>query len=160
MKVKDIIDIDFLNYKKPSMYIAFPYCSFKCEKDCMNQHFCQNSSLVKQPSIEVTTSQILARYKEAKDFNTQALVLCGLEPFDSKEDLFDLISRFRKHFEDDIVIYTGYTETELYEEINYLKQYSNIVIKFGRFVPGQEKHYDDILGVYLASNNQYARKIS
>ena len=31
---KCIVPTDFLNYKKPSMYIAFPFCSFKCEKEC------------------------------------------------------------------------------------------------------------------------------
>ena len=34
MLVKGIIDEDFVNYKKPSMYIAMPNCSFKCDKDC------------------------------------------------------------------------------------------------------------------------------
>ena len=33
MLIKGIIDEDFLNYKKPSMVIAFPHCSFKCEKE-------------------------------------------------------------------------------------------------------------------------------
>ena len=41
-----------------------------------------------------------------------------------------------------------------------LKQYDNIIIKFGRFIPNQEKHYDEVLGVELASPNQYARRIS
>ena len=35
-----------------------------------------------------------------------------------------------------------------------------IIIKYGRFIPNQQKHYDEILGVYLASDNQYAEKIS
>ena len=33
---------DFTNYKKPSMYIAFPSCTFKCEGEC-GQKICQNS---------------------------------------------------------------------------------------------------------------------
>jgi hypothetical protein len=40
------------------------------------------------------------------------------------------------------------------------KQFKNIIIKFGRFVPNQEKHYDEVLGIELASPNQYARRIS
>lgn len=34
MIVKEIIIEDFLQYKKPCMFILMPYCSFKCEKEC------------------------------------------------------------------------------------------------------------------------------
>lgn len=61
---------------------------------------------------------------------------------------------------DDIVIYTGYTMDELSSYIPILQQYPNIIIKFGRYVPNSIPIYDDILGVTLASNNQYAVKIS
>ena len=40
-----------------------------------------------------------------------------------------------------------------------LKKYKNIIVKFGRFIPNQEKQYDEVLGVYLASNNQYGEKL-
>ena len=42
----------------------------------------------------------------------------------------------------------------------HLLQYPNIIIKYGRFIPDQKSHYDEILGVELASNNQYARNIT
>ena len=45
-------------------------------------------------------------------------------------------------------------------KINILKQYPNIIIKFGRFKPNQKSHYDDVLGVNLISDNQYGEKIS
>ena len=67
---------------------------------------------------------------------------------------------FRCYTNDDIVIYTGYTEEEIKEQVGLLSKYTNIIIKFGRFVPDQESHYDDVLGIKLASPNQYARKIS
>lgn len=54
----------------------------------------------------------------------------------------------------------GYKEDEIEDKINQLKQYKNIIVKFGRFVPNQEKHKDSLLGIYLASFNQYAIKIS
>ena len=38
--------------------------------------------------------------------------------------------------------------------------FRNIIVKFGRFIPDQESHYDEVLGVNLASNNQYAKKLS
>lgn len=69
--------------------------------------------------------------------------------------------RYKYHCDDDIVIYTGYTEEECMNNgwITNLQQYGNIIIKFGRFIPGEEPHYDEVLGVKLASNNQYAKKI-
>ena len=60
---------------------------------------------------------------------------------------------------DDIVIYTGYNKDEVKEYIYWLSDFSNIIIKFGRYIPNQEKHFDEILGVYLSSDNQYAEKI-
>ena len=33
-----------------------------------------------------------------------------------------------------------------------------IIVKFGRFRPNQEKHFDEVLGIYLASNNQYGKE--
>ena len=96
---------------------------------------------------------------------TKAIVLGGLEPFDSFGDLCGFVDYVRIFTEDDIVIYTGYTEEEYNSEKwrvlrKWLKRFPNIIIKFGRFIPNQEKHYDEVLGVELASPNQYARRIS
>ena len=67
---------------------------------------------------------------------------------------------FRKETNDDIVIYTGYTEEEVADKVYLLDLFPNIIIKYGRYIPGQEPHYDEVLGVKLASDNQYAKKIS
>ena len=61
MQLKGIRMEDFTNYKKPSMFIAFPSCTFKCEKEC-NRKICQNSELAKTPNIEVSTHEIVNRY--------------------------------------------------------------------------------------------------
>ena len=58
------------------------------------------------------------------------------------------------------IIYTGYYENEIEEQINQIRKYKNITFKFGRFIPNQKEHYDDVLGVYLASDNQYGKVIS
>ena len=84
----------------------------------------------------------------------------GLEPFDSWNDLLELITRIRNFADDDIVIYTGYNKDEIENKVCILSKYKNIIIKYGRYIPNRENHYDDVLGVYLASNNQYAEKIS
>nr|DAJ75480.1 MAG TPA: 4Fe-4S single cluster domain protein [Bacteriophage sp.] len=153
MKIKGIISEDFVNYKKPSMTIMFPTCNFKCGSD-----YCQNTSLAKEPDIELSTENIVSRY--IGNPITEAIVIQGLEPFDSYYDLIELIEAVRRKCDDDIVIYTGYNKDEILGEIEYLSTYQNIVIKFGRYVPNNEKHFDDVLGVYLASDNQYAEEIS
>ena len=80
---------------------------------------------------------------------------------DTIEDLYNLISCVRnKGCNDDIVIYTGFCKNEIFNKIEQLKQFKNIIVKFGRFIPNQKSHYDSVLGVNLASDNQYAERIS
>ena len=134
-----------------------PYCSFKCEKECVEQ-ICQNSSLAKEPTIEISAESLIDRFVE--NTISLAVVFGGLEPFDSKEDLMFFIDKFRDVSNADIVIYTGYTEDEVKDMFPWIYEFRNIIIKFGRFVPHQESHYDEVLGVKLASPNQYAKKIS
>lgn len=157
MLIKGIIDEDFINYKKPCMVIEFPYCSFKCDKECGKQ-VCQNGALANSPNINIERMDLIDRY--LKNDITQSIVMQGLEPFDSWDDLLTLIFLFRCYTNDDIVIYTGYNELEVFEKIERLQYFKNIIIKFGRYIPNQQAHYDDTLGVNLASNNQYAIKIS
>lgn len=157
MKVKGIVFEDFLNYKKPSLFIIFPYCNFKCDKDC-GLKVCQNSSLAKEKEIEYSVDKIVNNYIE-NDI-TKAIVCGGLEPMDSFDDLKELVGALRIKTNDDIVIYTGYREEEIEDKANDLKQFANIIIKFGRYIPNDKEYYNDILGINLASRNQYAKKIS
>jgi len=158
MLIKGLTDEDFVNYKKPSMVIITRRCTFKCDKEC-GEGCCQNSPLTKIPSVYVSDEDIIHRYL-LNDI-TKAIVFAGLEPFDQFEEMFNLISqlRFNYHCPDEVVIYTGYDKTEILSMVEALKPLGNIIIKFGRFVPHQEKRFDDILGVYLASPNQYAEVI-
>ena len=144
---------NFANYKKPAMFLAFPYCDFKC-----GEELCQNSSLLKAPLLKYTIKSILNAYKTNNI--SQAIIMGGLEPFNSYNELQELITQLRSITNDDIVIYTGYTEDEIQEKINSLTQFPNIIIKFGRYIPNQEPHYDEVLGVNLASDNQYAKRVS
>ena len=153
MIIKQLIDEDLTNYKVPSMTIAFPYCTFKCGKE-----YCQNSSLAQSPNIDVLIPSIIKRYLDNPI--TSAVTCQGLEPFDSYNDLLSFVKQFRQQCSDDIVIYTGYYKDEISDKIVELQQYPNIIIKFGRFLPNQTKHHDDILDVDLISNNQYAERIS
>ena len=139
------------------MFIGFPSCNWKCEKDC-GMRVCQNSTLAESSDIQIEVSELVDRY--VGNPITKAVVCGGLEPFNSWRDLKQLINLLRTQTLDDIVIYTGYEEDEIKNQVQYLRSYRNIVIKFGRFIPNQQPHYDGVLGVKLASDNQYARRIS
>lgn len=171
VKIKGIIDECFNDYKKPAMYIAFPTCTFKCDKlnECA---ICQNSALIKEPDIDLPKEDIIVRY--LNNPITQAIIFSGLEPFDSILDLVSFIDCLRRDYKcnDDIVIYTGYTEEELRTGMydggapstladfyKFITSFPNIIIKFGRFVMNDQPHYDEVLGVQLASHNQYAKEV-
>ena len=173
MKIKGLQDEDFINYKLPSMYIATATCSFKCDKE-HGSTICQNSELAMQPTHDIDYTYLIERYRYNQI--TQAIVFGGLEPMDSFDELLDFIHYCREswfedlfnhsgcyitsHIMDDIVIYTGYNKDEIEDKIEELKKYPNIVVKFGRYIPNQQHHFDKVLGVYLASDNQYAERIS
>ena len=157
MILKGIIDEDFVNYKLPCMTLMFPYCNFKCEINGTN--YCHNSALIKEPDIEVSAKDIYKRY--SSNPISEAICCQGMEPFDSWDDLYDFIVALRIHYScfDDIVIYTGYDKEEIQDKVEELQLFSNIIIKYGRYIPNQKPHYDEILGVNLASDNQYAEKL-
>lgn len=157
MIIKQLVDEDFINYKKPAMFIGFPSCTFKCEKEC-GVRCCQNSALAQAPNINVSIDMLIERYMNNPI--THAVVCGGLEPMDSWDDLQYFILNFRYWSDDDIVIYTGYTEEEIQNKLEWLQWYGSIIVKFGRYIPGQQPHYDSVLGVKLASNNQHAKVVS
>jgi len=158
VKIKGIIDYDCTNYKEPCLTIEFPYCDFKCDK-LNGCQVCQNSQLAREPDIEINGEQIWKLYEENP--LTKAFCFQGLEPFDSYIDLIDLIQfiRINKACNDPIVIYTGYDKGEDRIAELTLQRFTNIIIKWGRYIMDQKPHYDEILGVYLASDNQYSEMI-
>ena len=164
MLTKGIIDEDFINYKKPSMVIMCPTCSFKCDKECGEQ-VCQNSALATSPDIQIDNFSIVDRY--LKNPITKAIVFSGLEPFDSFEDMYSIVYALRqRNCTDDVVIYTGYDRDEIstmkradgFFYIDSLILLRPIIVKYGRYKPNQKMKYDEVLGVNLASDNQYAVK--
>lgn len=158
MVVKGIIFTDFVNYKYPCMTLMTPICKdFKCDRECGNQ-VCQNGALAASPDLDYDNDAIISFY--FWDNITKAICFQGLEPFDTFTEMLEFIQEFRQYSKDDIVIYTGYTETEIEDELKQLAQFENIVVKFGRYIPNQESHFDEVLQVKLASPNQYARRIS
>lgn len=154
IKIKGLVEEDFINYKKPQMFIAMPRCTFKCGKQ-----YCQNQEIALAPDIEVDEKAIVQRYIDNPI--TESIVLGGLDPFDTFDYVMSIISEFRKYSNDDIVIYTGYNEEEISDKIALLANtFSNIIVKFGRFIPNKDSIYDELLNVKLSSDNQYARRIN
>lgn len=161
MRIKQIIEEDFINYKKPSMFIGTIQCDFKC---CLESNIpissCQNSELYNAPIIEVDDNKLCQRYLE--NSITHAVVFGGLEPFKQFSEIHAFIEMLRNNYScnDDIVIYTGYYPYEIQDELLQLKKHENIIVKFGRFIPNSEQVYDNVLGIKLISKNQYAERIS
>lgn len=158
MKVKDVVT-SFSDYKETGLLVAFPTCSFKCCKEyggCTND-MCQNSELARQESVEITKEKIIGRFNP--DIH-KALIFGGLEPIDSYYDMMMLAFMFREKYAYPIVIYTGYTEKEVKELQSkmHFDDIGNVIVKYGRYIPNMESHYDKVLGVELASPNQYAIK--
>lgn len=158
MKIKGIVEEDFTNYKVPSMFIGTSKCSFKCETES-GIKCCQNSSLATAMTLDIDDSVIIEKY--LNNPISKAIVFGGLEPLDTFDEVTEFIAklRYQYHCDNTVVIYTGYNKTEISSQLSGLEDYGNIIVKFGRYIPAQQKHYDEVLGVYLASDNQYAERI-
>ena len=156
MKLNNLIEEDFVNYEKPGLFLGFPYCTGKCNpKDDLP--ICQNQRLHCAKLIDISIPEILHRFETNPI--SEALICGGLEPFDSFADLLSLCIAFRKKYKIlpyPIIIYTGYYPHEKKEQICALKNIENVIVKFGRYIPGHQPHLDPYLGVDLASDNQYA----
>ena len=160
MRVKAIVEEDFINYKLPSMFISTCFCDYKCCTELgLDIGVCQNAPLAQSENIEIPDQIIYEHF--VNNPITKASVIGGLEPMIQINEVIDLINLFRNQGEDcPFVIYTGYYPNEISEELNLLKKYKNIIIKFGRYIPNRPKKYDNILGIDLISDNQYAEVIS
>ena len=156
MLIKGIKDECFGDFKDIGMLVIFPNCSFKCDRENGNQ-ICQNSHLAQENTFDVPIYKIVKRYTDNPI--SQALICGGLEPFDSMGDLYELLIAFRRVSDDPIIIYTGYTESECDKMVGVkqIRWIGNLYIKYGRFIPNQKLHYDELLGINLASDNQYAK---
>lgn len=157
MRIKQILFEDFIQYKKCSMFIGTAFCDWKCCKEA-NCAICQNLPLANAPIIDIDNTKLVAAYMNNP--LTEAVVFGGLEPMDQFDELVELINEFRKQTKDPVIIYTGYNKEEISEKIQILKKIPNIIAKFGRFIPNRESHFDKVLGVYLANQEQYAELIS
>lgn len=159
IKLKGIIAEDFCNYKLPSMFLITSICDWKCCKELnFDVSICQNSDLVSTETKEFNIKNII-NYYLSNDI-TKSIVIGGLEPFKQFDEIYSLIKCLREYnCFDDVVIYTGYYPDEIEEQLDQLKHFNNIVIKFGRYIPNKKTRYDEVLGITLASDNQFGERL-
>lgn len=159
MLVKEIQDENLQDYKKISMFVCSSACDWKCCTEAGND-ICQNMSSANMINICIPNECICQRY--LNNPLSKAIIFGGLEPILQINDVFDIIRLLRCEYEcfDDIVIYTGYEKYEISEIVKKLSNYRNIIVKFGRYMPDRDNVYSPELGIYLASDNQYALKLS
>lgn len=157
MHLKSLVYEDFVQYKKPSMFFGVCYCDWKCQKEYGPECHCQNSPAYDEKIKDCDDEQLVEDY--LKNPITSAVVIGGFEPMLQFDELIHFIETFRKKSDDDIVIYTGYREDEISAIITKLKTYKNIILKVGRYIPNQKRHLDKVLGVGLASDNQYGIRL-
>lgn len=156
MYIRNIQIEDFINYKKPAMFIGIGKCDWKCCKEGgFDTTMCQNSPLNNTQESFHSINELVRLYLDNNI--TKAIVFGGLEPLHDQywKSVYNFIKYFREFSNDDVVIYTGYYPYEIAHILYHLSNFNNIILKFGRFVPNAQTKYDNVLGVELASDNQY-----
>ena len=152
MRLKQIIDESFGDYKLCSMLLIADKCTWKCEG-------CQNKHLSQLPSQNFPDEEILKRFRNNP--LTEAIVIGGLEPFEQLNELVIFIGEaIKAELDVPIVIYTGFEidDFDLYWSgfEPAAKTYKGpVIVKFGRYVANSESIFNEDLGVTLISKNQY-----
>lgn len=159
MRLRGVVSEDFCNYKKPSMFLISAECDWKCCKEAgKDVSICQNAPLLSAPVTDIPNEQLVKMYL-ANDI-TQAIVVGGLEPMLQIDELDDLLTKLRESgCEDPFVVYTGYYPEEIPNELSRLRG-RGVIVKFGRFLPDRSGRFDELLGVPLVSENQYAVELA
>ena len=150
-KVKDVVEV-FQDYKKSAVLFSMCYCDWKCCKEA-GIDVCHNLPIAKQENVKLTFSDALSIVNNSV---TDAVLFGGLEPLLQSEEVTHLIRYFREHgVKKDIVVYTGYYIEEIDKDVLESLTQCHVILKCGRFIPNRPSKFDDVLGVTLASDNQY-----
>jgi len=155
MKLRGLVAEDFCNFKLPSMFIASAVCDWKCCTEAGHSaDLCQNSPLAQSPIRDISDETLVKMY--LSNPITKAIVVGGLEPMLQFDELRHLLSALRaRDTKSPFVIYTGYYPEEIEDKLVALRG-QNVIVKFGRYIPNRPTRYDDLLGVTLISDNQFA----
>lgn len=159
IRLKEITEV-FQDYKKAALFLGVCFCDWKCCKESgLPLSTCQNYSWSNNEIVEVSFDNIVKRIRD--NLLTEAVVIGGLEPVLQMDEVVQLISYIREQgLKNDIVIYTGYYDYEIDDNtLSTLAKY-NVLMKCGRYIPDKYSYFNNLLGVSLASPNQYVLKLS
>lgn len=89
--------------------VWFQGCSKKC-KECISPEYQEYGA-----GVDITVKQLLSL---GNKINPEGLVVSGGEPFDQPEGLNQLVTAFSEKYNDNILVYTGFTIEELIKKNN------------------------------------------
>lgn len=164
MLVKEIIAENFQDYKKISMFICANSCDGKCWREQgLSPAICQNDKILCQKTISIPNEEIVEMFMS--NHVSEAIIFGGLEPLLQIEDVVDIIRILRDAGDrSDVVVYTGYKleESPTQNFIQRIRESNlpHVLLKVGRYIPNDIGKFDEILGVRLASQNQFGYIVS
>lgn len=152
-RLKDAVEV-FQDYKKSALLFSTCYCDWKCCTELnIDISVCQNSKISMQREVNLPFHRILDMVRNSI---TDAVIFGGLEPFLQADELVQCIQYLRNNgVKKDIVIYTGYYIEEISTETLLFLSLNQVILKCGRYIPNRSSKYDEVLGITLASDNQY-----
>ena len=153
IRVKDVVEV-FQDYKKSALLFSCCFCDWKCCKEAgIPISVCQNQSICSQRTITLSFESVL---RMVNNSITDAIIFGGLEPFEQIDEVVRCIEYLRFNFvSKPVIIYTGFYPEEINENTLDRLSLSHVILKCGRYIPNLPPVYDEVLGITLASNNQY-----
>lgn len=153
IRLKDAVEV-FQDYKKSALLFSTCYCDWKCCHEAgVDIDICQNQKVSQQREVTLPFESIL---KKVNQSFTDAVIFGGLEPILQADEVVQCIEYLRKHgVKKDIVVYTGYYLEEIDPETLAYLALNDCILKCGRFIPDRKPKFDAVLGITLASDNQY-----
>jgi pyruvate-formate lyase-activating enzyme len=138
--------------------IATVNCDWKCLKEQnLPLSTCQNSHTCDIGNKEIELKELVARFND--NVLSECVIWAGLEPMLQFEEMLCFINEFRKTNNEEVIIFTGYYPEELKWHIEKLKSFSNLIIKFGRYIKNSKPIRDNLLKIELVSENQFSKRI-
>lgn len=153
IRLKDAVEV-FQDYKKSAILFSTCYCNWKCCHEAgIPESVCQNQKVAQQREVYLPFESVL---KKVNQSFTDAVIFGGLEPMLQADEVVQCIQYLRQHgVKKDIVVYTGYYVEEIDEETLAYLAMNDVILKCGRYIPDRKPKFDAVLGITLASDNQY-----
>lgn len=154
IRLKDIVEV-FQDYKKSALLLCCISCDWKCCIEAgIDVSVCQNHNIIKQREVYLPFDVILNKVNLSI---TDSIIFGGLEPLLQSDEVCGLIEYLREQgVKKDILVYTGYYIEEIDKEVIKRLKNCHVILKCGRYIPNKPKKFDKILGITLASDNQYS----